>query len=63
MTDGPHVAEAFGLPDPGGSTSIPKYYVSIISIHLGPSAPSLSFSFSRFRTCMLCAFLMFVAGG
>jgi len=26
MTDAPHVAEAFGLPDPATSTSMPKYY-------------------------------------
>ncbi|KAI9462907.1 hypothetical protein BJY52DRAFT_1255950 [Lactarius psammicola] len=26
MTDAPHMAEAFGLPDPGTSAAIPKYY-------------------------------------
>ncbi|KAH9171573.1 hypothetical protein EDB89DRAFT_1090712 [Lactarius sanguifluus] len=26
MTDGPHMAAAFGIPDPGTSTSKPKYY-------------------------------------
>jgi len=26
MTDEPHVAEAFGIPDPGVSTSMPKFY-------------------------------------